>query len=229
MSQHDMNIANQTSASARADINNALGALVSLSSGTSAPSTTFANMLWYETDTNTLYIRNEANSGWVTIGIINGSAFEAKVAIASQSDAQNGVEPTKTMTALRVKESIDENAPFVNNFTSSELTLSNAGSYTLTHSLGAIPSLVKTYFVCKVAEYGYSVGDVVDLSNITSMWTTGTIYYIGPTIVMNTTQIKVKFGANYPFLLNNFSTGGAGGVGNVPTNSSWRLLIKAWK
>jgi hypothetical protein len=67
MSQHDMNIANQTSANARADINNALGALVSLSSGTSAPSTTFANMLWYETDTNTLYIRNEANSGWVTV------------------------------------------------------------------------------------------------------------------------------------------------------------------
>ena len=108
MSQHDMNIANQTSANARADINNALGALVSLSSGTSEPSTTFANMLWYETDTNTLYIRNEANSGWVTIGIINGSAFEAKVAIASQSDAQNGTENTKTMTALRVKEAITE-------------------------------------------------------------------------------------------------------------------------
>ncbi len=103
-----MNIANQTSANARADINNALGALVSLSSGTSAPSTTFANMLWYETDTNTLYIRNEANSGWVTIGIINGSAFEAKVAIASQSEAQTGTENTKTMTALRVKNAIDQ-------------------------------------------------------------------------------------------------------------------------
>jgi len=108
MSQHDMNIANQTSANARADINNALGALVSLSSGTSAPSTTFANMLWYETDTNTLYIRNEANSGWVTIGIINGSAFEAKVAIASQSEAEAGTENTKTMTALRVKNAIDK-------------------------------------------------------------------------------------------------------------------------
>jgi hypothetical protein len=108
MSQHDMNIANQTSANARADINNALGALVSLSSGTSAPSTTFANMLWYETDTNTLYIRNEANSGWVTIGIINGSAFEAKVAIASQAEAEAGTENTKTMTALRVKNAIDQ-------------------------------------------------------------------------------------------------------------------------
>jgi len=108
MSQHDMNIANQTSANARADINNALGALVSLSSGTSAPSTTFANMLWYETDTNTLYIRNEANSGWVTIGIINGSDFEAKVALASQSEAEAGTENTKTMTALRVKNAIDQ-------------------------------------------------------------------------------------------------------------------------
>ena len=102
-----MNIANQTSANARTDINNALGALVSLSSGTSAPSTTFANMLWYETDTNTLYIRNEANSGWVTIGIINGSAFEAKVAIASLTEAQAGTDETKTMTAQRVKNTID--------------------------------------------------------------------------------------------------------------------------
>jgi len=108
MSQHDMNIANQTSANARTDINNALGALVSLSSGTSAPSTTFANMLWYETDTNTLYIRNEANSGWVTIGIINGSDFEAKVALASQAEAEAGTENTKTMTALRVKNAIDQ-------------------------------------------------------------------------------------------------------------------------
>jgi len=225
-----MNIANQTSANARADINNALGALVSLSSGTSAPSTTFANMLWYETDTNTLYIRNEANSGWVTIGIINGSAFQAKVELASQSDAQTGTENTKTMTPLRVKESIDHSAPFVNSFTSSELTISAAGSYTLSHSLPSVPSLVKIYFVCKTSEDGYTAGDIIDLSNIASTWTTGTILYVGPIIAMNATQIKIKFGSSAAFLYNNFSTGGGGGItsGGQPTLSNWRLLIKAW-
>ena len=58
MSQHDLNIANQTFPNTRADINNALAALGSTSSGTSAPSTTYANQLWYDTANNKLYIRN---------------------------------------------------------------------------------------------------------------------------------------------------------------------------
>jgi hypothetical protein len=68
MSQHDFNIANQTAVNARTDINNALVALATNSSGSSAPSTTFANMFWYETDTNKLWMRNEANTAWIAIG-----------------------------------------------------------------------------------------------------------------------------------------------------------------
>jgi hypothetical protein len=71
MSQHDFDIANQTASSARADINNALKALASLSSGNTAPSTTYANMLWYETDTNILKMRNEADSAWINVGYID--------------------------------------------------------------------------------------------------------------------------------------------------------------
>ena len=61
MSQHDMNIANQTFPATRADINDALQALASLSSGDAAPSTTFANMLWYDTLNNILKMRAEPN------------------------------------------------------------------------------------------------------------------------------------------------------------------------
>ena len=71
MSQHDFDIANQGFAAFRADLNNALKALGSLSSGTEAPTTTYANQLWYETDTNILYIRNEANSAWLNVMVIN--------------------------------------------------------------------------------------------------------------------------------------------------------------
>ena len=67
MSQHDFNIANQSFPATRTDLNNALAALASTSSGDAEPSTTYANQLWYETDTNTLKIRNEANNGWVTV------------------------------------------------------------------------------------------------------------------------------------------------------------------
>ena len=76
MSQHDFDIANDTAANVRADINLALKALASLSSGATAPddagntdsgSTSYANQLWYETDTNILKMRNEANDAWISI------------------------------------------------------------------------------------------------------------------------------------------------------------------
>ena len=67
MSQHDFDIANQTFPNTRSDLNNALQALASTSSGTSAPSTTYANQLWYDTNANILYIRNEDNDANITI------------------------------------------------------------------------------------------------------------------------------------------------------------------
>ena len=71
MAQHDYNIANQTAPSARTDINNALAAIVSNNSGTSAPATVFANQWWYDTTNNILYFRNEGNTAWIEIGELN--------------------------------------------------------------------------------------------------------------------------------------------------------------
>ena len=60
MSQHDFNIANQSFPATRTDLNNALAALASNSSGDTEPGTTYANQWWYETDTNILkkYIKD---------------------------------------------------------------------------------------------------------------------------------------------------------------------------
>jgi len=73
MSQHDLDIANQTFPNTRSDLNLALKALGSTSSGTSAPSTVFANQLWYDTSANTLYIRNEDNDANITILVLDQS------------------------------------------------------------------------------------------------------------------------------------------------------------
>ena len=54
MSQNDLSIANQGFASFRSDLNSALQALGSTNSGTSAPSTTYANQLFYDTTNNIL-------------------------------------------------------------------------------------------------------------------------------------------------------------------------------
>jgi hypothetical protein len=65
MAQHDMDVANGSGAAVRADINSALGALVTLNSGATAPSPTFANMFWGDTTANRLKKRNNANSAWL--------------------------------------------------------------------------------------------------------------------------------------------------------------------
>ena len=59
MSQNDFTIANQGFPAFRSDLNSALQALATNNSGTSAPSTTFANMWWYDSTNNIMYIRNE--------------------------------------------------------------------------------------------------------------------------------------------------------------------------
>lgn len=72
MSQHDYNLANGSGAAFRTDANNALGAIVTNNSGTSAPSTTFALMWWADTTSDLLKIRNAANSAWVDVGSLSG-------------------------------------------------------------------------------------------------------------------------------------------------------------
>ncbi len=67
MAEHDYSIANDTGANVRTDINNALSAMVSLNSKSSAPSTTFAYMLWADTSSGILKQRNAANNAWVNI------------------------------------------------------------------------------------------------------------------------------------------------------------------
>ena len=52
MPQADLNVANQSGLAFRQDLNNQLLALGTLMSGSSAPSSTFAYMLWADTSTS---------------------------------------------------------------------------------------------------------------------------------------------------------------------------------
>lgn len=67
MAQHDYSLANQSGASFRTDLNNALSAIVSNNSGATEPTTTFAYQWWADTTTGILKQRNAANSAWVSI------------------------------------------------------------------------------------------------------------------------------------------------------------------
>jgi hypothetical protein len=73
MAQHDYVLDNQSGLAFRQDLNNALAAIVSINSGASAPSTTFAYQLWGDTTAGLLKQRNAGNSAWVTIGTLGST------------------------------------------------------------------------------------------------------------------------------------------------------------
>jgi len=75
MAQNDMNVANQGFPAFRADLNDQLQALVTNSSGATAPATTFPHQWWLDTSTtpNTLRQRNAANDAWIAVGLLNQS------------------------------------------------------------------------------------------------------------------------------------------------------------
>jgi hypothetical protein len=104
MSQEDFIIANQGFPAFRSDLNLNLQALASTSSGATAPTTTYANQLWYDTANDTLKIRNEANSAWISIVTFNQTtnvvtSFAATPALATANTFSNTNTFSSTMIA----------------------------------------------------------------------------------------------------------------------------------
>ncbi len=74
MATHDYVIDNQSASAFRTDLNNALQAILTQNSNATAPATTAANMIWYDTANDQIKKRNEANSAWITLGTIDEGA-----------------------------------------------------------------------------------------------------------------------------------------------------------
>ena len=187
MANHDYNIANQTAPSFRTDLNNALLAIVSTNSGGSAPSTTFANQLWYDTSANQLKMRNEANSAWIVllesdqtnarVNIITDDIQYATSAVTevkntsgttilslqvpSQNTATSGSENTQVMTPLRTKQSIDANAITTVSAGTNISVSTSSGTATVTNSMSAGSGL-------SLSGASMSLGSISGLTNVGS-------------------------------------------------------------
>ena len=74
MAEHDYVIANQAFPATRTDINNVLQAILTQNSKATAPSTTAANMIWYDTANNILKMRNEDDDAWISLWTLDQSA-----------------------------------------------------------------------------------------------------------------------------------------------------------
>ena len=117
MSQGDQSIANQAGAAFRADLNLELQAAISLSSGATAPATTYAYQHWADTTTGLLKQRNSSNSAWVTV-----------------LEIDTGTLPSKTLTLPTITDYIETAPTAVNSGTAQTISLT-AGTvlrYTMT-------------------------------------------------------------------------------------------------
>ena len=73
MATHDYDIANQSGAAFRTDLNNALAAIQSNNSNSSSPSTTVAYQWWADTSAAVMKLRNSANDGWIELFQLDGT------------------------------------------------------------------------------------------------------------------------------------------------------------
>ena len=67
MATHDYVIDNSTGANVRADINNALTAIATNNSNSSAPTTTYATQFFADTSASIMKLRNTANNAYVNL------------------------------------------------------------------------------------------------------------------------------------------------------------------
>jgi hypothetical protein len=138
--------------------------------------------------------------------------------LASEAEAEAGTDNTKLMTPLRVAQAIDALANPAD-YESSQLTITTASSFTLTHGLGKLPSNVQAWLVCVNASEGWSVGDYYGPIGAETFADGANN---GMAILMNTTDIKIKLGAQATPIL---SSTGARGI----TYANWKLVVRAWK
>lgn len=117
------------------------------------------------------------------------------------------------------------NLPFSKEYISAEQTITVAGLLTLAHGLGVAPKMIAPVLICKTAENGYSVGDIIPASTQTS---TSTLDSYGASFEYSgATNILVRYGSGSSgnvFIIPHKTTG----VPTTATTANWRLIMRAW-
>jgi len=98
MATHDYVIANQGFPAFRSDLNDVLQAIVSNNSNATAPATTYAYQMWYDTNTNNWYMRNADNDAWITLATFN--QVDDTVNFIDSSSTVAGISTTASTTVL---------------------------------------------------------------------------------------------------------------------------------
>ena len=113
MATHDYSLANQDGASFRSDLNNALAAIVSNNSSSTAPASTFAHQIWVDTTANVIKQRNAANDAWIELwridGGFNAKTFSSNVTLNAQSDLRFADSDSSNWVAFQAPATVASN------------------------------------------------------------------------------------------------------------------------
>ncbi|ADZ72398.1 hypothetical protein [Polymorphum gilvum] len=112
--------------------------------------------------------------------------------------------------------------PITKAYVSPEQTITSGGLLTLAHGLGAQPKIMTAELVCKAAEHGYSVGQILSINIGINA---ANALAAGLSVVPYPTTVEVRYGsAASAVQLLDKSTGA---VANA-TNANWRLVVRAF-
>jgi hypothetical protein len=104
-------------------------------------------------------------------------------------------------------------------FTSSNQTITSAGTLTIAHGLGVAPSLLQVLITCTTAADGYSVGDTFAYPSAS-----GDLYE-GVVVIPDATNLVCKYTDN-PYVFSGINKGT--GVGANFTNGNYRMILRVW-
>jgi len=122
--------------------------------------------------------------------------------------------------AARIKVVISASATVgaVSKFTSTEQTLTASSAISVSHGLGGVPDLASGHLVCKTAEFGYSVGDLIEVLSID----TQSASERGVLLRKSSTQVIASIGQGIE-VPNNSNLSNTSSL----TLSNWRLVLTA--
>ncbi|PVZ56576.1 phage tail protein [Pseudomonas sp. B1(2018)] len=152
MSQHDMNVANGPGLTFRTDMNQALVALASQSSGPSAPSPSFPCQVWGDTGTGRLKQRNSANTLWIDRGQLD--AAQSTVVVGETRNGRMSVaaaSATATYSAdeVVVKTDLGGQALQISGF-SQTINLATTGTNGMDTGLAPVSGYVAIYVISTI-------------------------------------------------------------------------------
>jgi hypothetical protein len=164
----------------------------------------------------------EADGRYSQLG--HGHAIADVSGLQTALDGKAPASLSGTVTTLSATvTTLDTNKP--KKYESGQLTISAAGSGTLTHNLGQKPDLVTINFVCLTAEGGFAVGE--EFVYPTTNFTASSDINAGVVIVPNATDIFYRYGGSAASIIRHLRKDT--GVQFALTPANWRMVIRAYK